>query len=127
MHGISNPIDAGAKTELPHRFNQEFAEFLGPFVIPPVADPDQVAVHFQGISGTEDANVRRLMPGPHATRPAALDITFADGASIRQHAVIMTEIVKTYRSGIGYAAMMRIVKEQLVSTRCGTMFPNPGH
>jgi hypothetical protein len=105
-------MDARAQAEVAHRLDQELAQLLGALVVAPVADPHQVALARLARHRTEEAMIRRLVPGPRTRRPPLAQVDVAHRGAEGQHAVVVREVVACHRLAFGDRAVVRVVEEQ---------------
>jgi hypothetical protein len=111
-------------------------QFLGPFVVAPVADPDQVAavvaatVARAGVvvgAWPEHAGVRRLVPGPRPRRPALAQVDRAEHLPEGQHAVVLREVVGRHGGRIGDGTVVGVVEQQPEAAAGAAPTPDGGH
>ena len=102
-----------AQAQCLHRLEEKFLQLLRPFLIAPIADPDDLAPALIRNDRPEEARVRGLMPGPDAPRPTSFEVVLPHRFAEGENAIIAIEIVDGHRVGIGRRAVMGVMEEQL--------------
>src|SRR5689334_7645407 len=112
---ITHAVDFAAETEIFRRLDQELAQLVRPFLVAPVADPNQIFTTFDRRQRMKHAHVSSFMPGPRAFRPTSTQISIGNNRAVGEHAVIVfeTEIQLIFAR----EAVMSVVEEQFETTR----------
>ena len=112
VFGIAHAIDVERQTGARGGAQQEFLDFVGPLVVPPIANPDKALARAGRFRRLEQPRVRSFVPNKYALAPAPTAIDFSQRGPEGQHAVVAIEIIAADRIWIADRAMMRVVKQQ---------------
>jgi hypothetical protein len=115
--GVANAVDRAGQAQAPRGVEQELAQPVRALAVAPVADPHEVGLGLHVRARREDPRVGRLVPGPRAPRPAALDIDAPDDLAEGEHAVVCAQVEAGHRARLRGRAVVRVVKEQPVAAR----------
>ena len=112
--GIAHAVDVQRQPGGAGRIEQIAAQFGAALIVAPVADPHQPLTWRVRLVGgrVEEAQVRRLVPGPDAIAPPPLAIDLRKRLAKGQDAIIAGEIEGADRFGIAHGAMMGIMEQQ---------------
>ena len=86
-----------------------------PLAVPPVADPDQVALALDLRPRLEDGDVRGLVPDPDPVGPPPLQVLLAHGTPEGEDAVVAVEVVGGQARRLRHRAVVGVVEEQRIA------------
>src|SRR6185312_9643632 len=111
--GSRRAVDPGEEAQLADGTGEVLAQ-LQAVVVPPVANPYQVAGPVLDAARIEDAGVGGSVPRPGRSSPAVLQVEVADGGAAGQDAVVILQAVGGERRLVRDRAVMRVVEEQAI-------------
>gem|GEM_PF-4568549 len=108
---VADAVDAGFEAEGFDGAEEEFLEFVGAFVVAPVADPDEVAFGRGRFDGAEEAGVGGFVPSPGAIDDALAEVEIAEDVAVGENAVVVPEIIRAHAGAVGDEPVVGVVEE----------------